>query len=470
MHPTGSFARWRGETVSFLRLSAPLVGAQIAQMANHAIDVLMIGRIGAESLAASVLGVHFFIVFLLMGLGLVGAVSPLAGRALGRLDLRLMRRVVRMGLWMSVLYCIVAGFVIWFASDIFLMLGQDPVLAQRAGDFICWQIPALLFSVSFVALRNFIVLMELTRIVLWISLLATLCNAFANYVLIFGKFGVPALGLTGAALATDLASLVGFAALVGFIVQNARLRRFSVFGRLWRVDFEVLARLFRVGLPIGLTLLAEAATFSVSSIFLGWVGTLQLAAHGVALQLASITFMVPLAFGQAAAARISVARGREDFEAIARIARIALGLATVFMLCAALAFLLFPQFLIGLFLSANDPDTKHVIAFGVSYLIIGAFFQLFDGVQVVAAFLLRGLADTKVPMIISVIGYVGIGTGSGYVLGFVSGLGGVGVWIGLLIGLATVSACLLYRFARRDSLGLTVVLPARGAPEAGQRP
>ncbi len=453
--PAGRLAGlWRGDVLPTLTLGAPIAGAQVAQMAINTTDVLMIGWLGATELAAAVLAFNLFIVIWLFGMGVLQAVIPLAARARGERRARDLRRAVRMGFWFVAFYCVPAWGIMWFTEDLLVALGQEARVSELAGIYARIMMFSMLPSLMTMALRSFITVMERAQIVLWATIVGAVLNALIDYCLIFGNFGFPRLELVGAAIASVATSTLTFVILVGYVLRDRQLRRYAVFGRLWRSDWSKLAEIVRLGWPIAITLLVEVGLFSGTSVLMGWIGTIDLAAHGIATQLGSLTFMVPIGIGQAAMIRIGLAAGRGDRDAVGRAGWTAFGIGLVFMGSCAVAFWLFPQTLVGLFLDFDNPDAAEVLAISVGFVAIAALFQVFDGTQVIGSSLLRGLSDTKVPMVIAVIGYWGIGMGAAYGLGFPLGFGGIGIWWGLAAGLAVVAVVVMWRFALREKIGL----------------
>ncbi|PTW59631.1 MATE family multidrug resistance protein [Breoghania corrubedonensis] len=447
-------AVWIREIRATLVLGLPIAGAQLAQMAINTTDVLMIGHLGTEPLAASVLAFNLYILIWLFGSGLIQAVMPIAARARGEKRMRDVRRSVRMGLWVVIAYSVPAMVLMWQTEAILLWLGQKPEIAHTAGlymHYLQWALPP---SLATMGIRNFVSVMEMTQVLLWTTLAGAAVNAFFDYVLIFGAFGAPRLELAGAGIASTATATATFALILAYTLRHRRLRRFAILGRFWRSDWSVFFQIVKLGWPIGLMILAEVGLFAGSAAMMGWIGTVPLAAHGIALQCSSITFMVPLGFGVAGTIRIGLAHGRGDHDGIARAGWTTLALSVGFMLCAAIVFWTIPEVLIGAFTNDDNPDTPAVIAAGVSFLAVAAVFQIFDGAQVAAGNILRGLSDTRVPMLIAVAGYWGCGMSLAYMLAFWAGWGGVGLWWGLASGLAFVSVAAIWRFAWRERLGL----------------
>lgn len=439
--------RWKDEAGRTLRLAWPLVVAQLAQIALITTDVLMMGWLGPRFLAAGNLATSFFNPLLLFGVGTLTAVVPLVAQAIGARDFRSVRRSVRQGFWVALTIAAVLIPIIWQVRPILVALGQAPDIAALAESYIhaaVWLfIPALLFM----SLRSFLSAHSDTTVILVITVLGIFVNALADYALIFGKFGFPRLELVGAGIATTLVNAVMFVLMLAYVLTHRRYKRYAILKRLWRPDWPRYAEIFKVGAPIGLMILSEVGLFSVSSVMMGWLGTTALAAHAIALQCASITFMVPLGLSQAATVRVGLAYGERSGEAVRKASWMALAMSSLFMAMASVTFLVFPEGLAGLFLHGGESADRATLALAVSYLGVAALFQLVDGAQSVAAGALRGLSDTRVPMFVAIIGYWLVGLPVAYLCGFVLDMSGVGIWLGLAGGLAFVAVVLTIRLA-----------------------
>ncbi|GGB32533.1 putative multidrug resistance protein NorM [Roseibium aquae] len=447
-------ALWRSDIRPTLALGLPLAGAQLAQMAINTTDVLMIGRLGAEELAAAVLAFNVYMLMWFFGMGVIQAVIPLAARARGQRAMRDLRRSVRMGFWVVFLYCFPVWLVMFFTADILKALGQDPAVSDMAGQYMRVLQWTLLPALLVMAVRAFLTVMELAQVVLYATIAGAVVNAILDYLLIFGNFGFPRLELVGAGLASVGSSLATFVLLAFYAGFHRKLKRLAIFGRIWKPDWPVFFQIWRLGWPIAVTIVAEAGLFSASAIMIGWIGTMELAGHGIALQIASLTFMVPVGLSQAAMTRVGLAAGRKDYAAIGRAGWTAFAVTFCFMAVFAVCFWTMPETLVGLYLDFDNPQAETVLAFGASYLIVAALFQLADGAQIIGINNLRGLGDTTVPLFYALFGYWVVGLGLSLGLGFWLGFDGVGVWIGLAGGLATVAILANRRFARRRLLGL----------------
>lgn len=447
---------YRDELRATFRLAWPLILSNLAQIAITTTDVLMLGWLGPEPLAASALAVNLLHIVLYTGIGLGVATAPLIAAALGARvhALHETRRSFRMGLWLVSMYAIAGALVLSQAEELFLLFGQDPTLSTQAGkymDIMIWALwPALLIAVFRTLLTTF----DRTAITLVVTLGGVALNAGLNWLLIFGNLGFPRWELEGSAIASVITNLLMALTLAAVIARAPRFRRMHLFGRLFRPDWSRLKRLWTVGLPIAGTWAFEVSVFSAAVYLMGLIDTVSVAAHVIALQIAALSFMVPMGLAQAVTIRVGLGFGARNEAWIAMAGRVALGLTMAFMSMAALTMWLFPRELAGLFLDDSRPDSGPVLDLAVRFLAIAAIFQLADGAQVIGAAMLRGLQDTRVPMVYAGVGYWLCGLGTGAVLAFGLGWRGTGVWIGLAVGLAIVAALMLFRWSRRGRLGL----------------
>lgn len=447
---------WRTEFGATLRLALPLAATNLLQMLIHAVDVIFIARLGDQPLAASSLGIAVFGLTMWAITGLTGASAPLIAAELGRRGpaVREIRRTVRMALWVSVGFGLV-GMAIGFSGEaILLASGQDSAVSALSGHFLAilsWaMIPMIVASVF----RIFVAALGRPSYATAITLLALGTNIFGNWVLVFGNMGAPALGLKGSALSSLITSLAMIAAYAVVIGRDRRFRRYHIFGRWWRPEWQRLRQILLIGTPIALTVLAEAGLFSGAALLMGRIGAGELAAHTLALNLAALSFQIPFGIAQAATIRVGYHFGAQDRVAAGRAGWAALLVSVLFMGTMAAVMMLAPRTILSLYVDPAAPQNAAMVAFAVQYLLIAAAFQLFDGAQVVAAGALRGLQDTRVPLVIALFGYWAIGFVIAIWLGFSTALQGAGVWIGLAAGLVVVAALLTWRWHRRESLGL----------------
>ena len=435
---------YKDHTRAVLRLGVPLIGGHLAQFAIGLTDTVMLGWYSVEALAAVVLGSTFFFVLFIFGSGFAFAVMPMVAEADAAEDEVTVRRVTRMGMWLSVLFAAAVFPLFWYSQGRLEALGQSPETAEIAQSYLrlvgFGMAPALLVMV----LKSYLAALERTRVVFWVTVVAAVVNAIANYALIFGNWGMPELGAVGAAVASLLVNAVSLIGVVAYAV--IALPQHQLFARLWRPDWEAFWHVFRLGTPIGITSLSEVSLFAASSVMMGWLGTIALAAHGIALQLASVTFMVHLGLSNAATVRAGNAMGRKDAQHLGRGAMVAIVLSMAAAFVAVAMFLMFPEELLSLFLNPNEPERVNILAVGVSLVSMAALFQVVDGAQIMALGVLRGVKDTSAPMVIAAISYWLIGVPCGYVFGFVLGWEGVGVWLGLVVGLTAAAIMLMWRF------------------------
>jgi MATE family multidrug resistance protein len=439
----------RAHAQATLALGLPLVGSHLAQMMLHVTDTVMLGWYGVTELASVVLGASLFFIVFILGAGFAQAVMPMVAQALGREDETQVRRCARMGLWLSILFGAACYPVFWWAERILLALGQAADVSLLAQDYLriagLGMIPALLVM----TLKSYLSALGRTQVVLWITLAAVALNVGLNWILIFGNAGAPELGVRGAAVASVVVQGASFVGLAIYAHLVPELRRFVLFQRFWRPDWQAFGQVFRLGWPIGLTGLAEGSLFKASALMMGWIGTMELAAHGIALEVTALAFMVHLGLSNAATIRIGRAAGMGDSRHLRDAAKVAMGLSFLFGLSMVVLFLTLPAPIVSLFLDRNDPQAEAIIAFGTLLLALSALFQMVDAAQVMALGFLRGIQDTKVPMWLASISYWLVGIPVSYLLAFPFGLGGAGLWLGLTVGLTVAAALLMARFWRR---------------------
>lgn len=437
---------YRRHAIAVLGLGLPLIGSHLAQMALHVTDTIMLGWYSVEALAALVLGTTLFFTLFILGSGFAQAVMPIVAHAVASGNEAEVRRSARMGLWLSIVFGLAVMPFMWWSAALLVAIGQKSEVAALAQDFLriggAGMIPALFVMV----LKSYLAALHRTQVVLWVTLAGVVVNAAVGWVLIFGHFGAPELGVRGAAIASLGTQIGTAAALLVYASQSRPIRHYDLLRRFWRTDPVALRRVWRLGWPIGLTGLAESGLFSAASVMMGWIGTNELAAHGIAMEVAAVTFMVHLGLSNAATIQTGQALGRGDRTALAEGALTAISLSALFGLLAVGVLLTVPQALIGLFLSDNDPERADLIRIGSGLLAMAALFQFFDAAQVMALGLLRGVQDTRVPMVIAAVSYWVVGIPASYVIGIKYGYGGMGIWLGLVIGLVCASGLMMLRF------------------------
>lgn len=438
---------------ALLALGLPLVGSHLAQMLLHVTDTVIVGWYGVTDLAAVVLGSSSFFVVFILGSGFAQAVMPMVAQALGRGDETEVRRAARMGLWLSIAFALLSYPLFWWAGPILLAMGQKPEVAQLGQDFLriagLGMMPALLVMV----LKSYLAALERTQVVLWVTVAAVFFNAFFCYALVFGHWGAPELGVRGAAIASFVVQTLTCVILAVYAAWLRELRRFHLFQRFWRPDWHAMGMVLRLGMPIGLTSLAESGLFQATAVMMGWIGTVELAAHGITLQVAAMTFMVHVGLSNATTVRTGRFAGAAEWDNLREGAKVAIALSMLFGMTTVALFLAIPETIIGLFIDQSGAQAGQIIAFGTMLMALAAAFQMVDAAQVMALGLLRGVHDTRVPMLIAAFSYWVIGMPTSYLLAFKVGLGGAGLWIGLVVGLTLAAIALMARFWLRVPKG-----------------
>jgi MATE family, multidrug efflux pump len=428
-----------------LAIAAPLAGANLAQMAMHVTNAVMVGHLGAVSLAAAGLGAALYATLLMTSQGVLTAVAPLAAHAIGADDHPTAGGVAGAGLIVAALLAapviaILAGFPLLLAA-----LGYDPELVAGIGTYlraISWGAPAFL---GIAVLRFLLVAAFRARIIMVISLGAVPLNAVLNWVLIFGHFGVPGLGIFGSACATAIVQWLTLCCFAGYLMLTPTKIPVAI----GRIVLREIPRILRLGLPIGALRGLEIGLFVTTGILMGLLGADALGAHQLVFNVVGVCFMIPLGLGQAATVRVAFQLGLGAPVAARRAGFVALALGAAFMVGSAALLLAAPQTLIGFYLDLGDTANRGLVEIALRLFFIAALFQVFDGVQVIAVGALRGYADTAVPMLIAAIGYWAIGFAGGCFLAFPLGLGAVGLWSGLALGLAVVAILLTLRLQSR---------------------
>ena len=441
----GHLAVELGET---LKLAVPIALTQLGQIAMMTTDLAFIGRLGGEAVAAASLAQTIFFVSFTFGMGMVAAVAPLAAQAFGARNPRQVRRALRTGLWAALLISLPLMALPMRGEPILLMLGQTPATAHLAQQYLFGLTWSVLPALWFLAIRGFMSAVNRPQPILWITLAAIPANAALVYPLLYGAFGLPRLGLFGVGLATSIVNGGTFLAGLWFAARRRPFRKYHLLGRIWRVDWRLMRQLVVIGAPISISFLLEYGLFGAAGLLMGLIGTTALAAHQIALQVTAILFMVPFGIGMAATVRVGQGLGRHDASAVRRAGLVAtlLGIAVV----AALTLVVIASRLsiAEIFLGEGaDP----AIELTATLLLVGATFFIADGVQTIAAGSLRGMNDTRIPLLFAVISYWLIGFPAACMLGFRTELGAVGVWIGLSCGTATYALLLISRFRTLSS-------------------
>lgn len=447
------FGRYTPHVLATLSLGLPLIGSHLARMAIHVSDTVMLGWYSVDALAALVIATSLIHILFFLGLGYGTGVMGVIATAIARGDETEVRRGARMALWLSCIHSLLCMPIFWFSGPILLALGQSQVVAALAQDFLRIAGWGLLPMLGQLALNSYLAALERTAVAMWVMLAGLPVNILLIWILTFGNLGMPELGVRGAAIASVIVQSACLVLLVLYAHWLPEARKYHLFRNFWRPDWAAMRDVFRIGWPIGLTMVAEGGLFVASNVMMGWIGTQELAAHGIALQITSITFMAHLGLSNAATVRVGQAKGRNDRVGMRDAAVTVIGLSLGFAALAISIYLLFAPQLVGLYLDPVDPQAPVIIALGAMLLMYAALFQLTDAMQVIALGFLRGVHDTRVPMWIAGFSYWGIGMPVAWGLAFPLGLGPAGLWLGLCAGLTVAAVLLMRRFWRGHAQG-----------------
>ncbi len=432
------------EFAETLKLAVPLALTQLAQIAMMTTDLALIGRLGTDAVAAAALGQTVAFMSFVIGMGLVSAVAPLAAQAFGARDPHRLRRSLRVGLWGAFFVGVPITVFQLFGKKVLLALGQTPASAELAGHYLHGMAWGSVPGLSAIAIRGFMGAVNRPEPGLWIMLAAIPLNALTAYALIYGAFGLPRLELFGAGLGTTMVNYAMCIASMIAVHKMRPFRKFRVFGHFFRADWSLLRELVTIGAPISIAFALEYGLFGSAALLMGLISPVAVTAHQIALNVAAVLFMVPFGIGMAATVRVGHAVGRGEPEAMRRAGLAALALGIVFMTVMTAIVLATRDEIAVLFLGTGADQEAYSLS--AALLVVGATFFIADGMQTVAAGSLRGMSDTRIPMLMSAVGYWVIGFAASCLLGFSAGLGAVGVWIGLSLGTAVYATLLVSRF------------------------
>ena len=438
----GAFRPHRVEVSELVRLAGPVVVVQVGIMLMGVVDTIMVGHVSPEALAAVALGNLYFFACAMFGMGILFALDPLVAQALGAGDENAVARSVQRAAAIAVALGVALPLVMTPAGFVFRLLRQPPEVIPIAAGYVYATIPGLVPFFAFIVLRQTLQAMGRIAPIVAAVVAGNLVNWFLNWVLIYGRFGMPELGAVGSGWASTLARW--FMGLMLLWWSWPLVGRWVLPVRPDALRWAPLRALFGLGLPIGAQFALEFGAFATIGVLMGWLGTVAMAGHQVALNLASLTFMVPLGIAQATAVLVARAIGRDDAPSARRAAGAGLGAGAAFMSLMAVLFLVAPGRLAGTY--SSDPD---VLALAAGLIPIAGVFQIFDGLQVVAIGVLRGAGDTRAPMVANVVGFWMLGMPVSLLLGFWLENGPVGLWWGLVAGLAAVALFLLARIRQR---------------------
>jgi MATE family multidrug resistance protein len=428
------------------RLAAPLAIAQLSQMAMGVTDTILLGSLGPDALAAGGLGANLFFVVVTLLQGVLTSVSVSVAHARGARAEDRVPDIYWTGLVLSILLSVPGFALLSFAMPLLNAFGEPTVLAHNVGAYTAvlrWGAPGSLIGIGL--MRSFLPAIGAAKRLLWVSIAGVGVNAFLNYGLIHGAYGLPRLGFLGSAAATTITVWMTAIVLMALLHLRPRFRHFVT---ATRPNVPLMGELFGIGWPVAITYGVESTLFLATGLMVGLLGEAQLAAHQIALNVASVAFMVPLAIGQAANVRVGFWVGAGQPLAARHAGFVALALGVGFMTMSGLVLILAPHAIVGLYLHLDNPANAATVKLATSLLGVAAIFQIVDGMQTVGSGCLRGLKDTRVPMMVAAFGYWGIGFPTGYTLAFHFGLGARGLWWGLAAGLASVALLMTLRFHR----------------------
>lgn len=424
-------------------LALPVVADQIGMMSMSFVDTIMVGQLGPLSLGAVGIASSIYFSYMVFAYGTIAAVGPVVAQAFGAGNRDEIARTVGQGAWLTLGLTAAGLLIAWNLGPILGLLGQQQELIPLSESYARALGFGMLGTLLFAVLRAFLMGLGRTRVTMVVSICASLLNAGLNYVLIYGKLGMPALGVAGSGYATAIVQWFMFGATLYYVLTAAELRDYRFLRRILPFDARYLGHLLRLGAPIGAGNSMEVGLFSLTSLFMGHIGTIALASHQIALNVASLTFMIPLGISTAITTRVGQAIGRGEPRQAELAGWVGIAIAAACMSLTAVLFLTIPGPIIRIY-----TDDAQVLAYAASLLMIAGAFQIFDGIQVAAMGALRGLKDTARPMLVNLVAYWGVGVPTGYSLAFLAGFEGPGLWWGLTAGLAVASVLHSFRFRR----------------------
>ncbi len=436
----------RIELRAIMRLAGPLIASQLAHMLMVLTDTLMMAKISPEALAGGGLGAASYSFVSIFCIGVIAAVGTLVSIRHGAGDIIGAARLTQAGIWLACLMAVVAGLLLWNLKPVLLLFGQTESNVTMAGQFLTILPFALPGYLTFMALRGFTSAIGRAAPVMVISVIGTVANFVLNYALITGMFGLPKMGLVGIGLVTAIVASCMALGLAWHIHRHPAYAAYPLRKGLSRLNGQYLRELWRLGLPIGGTYAVEVGLFAFAALCMGTMGSTQLGAHQIALQIVSVAFMVPAGMSYAITMRIGQHYGARQLLDARLAGRVGIGFGALLMLGFAMVFWLLPNQLVGLFLDHDDPAFAQVIALAVSLLAVAAWFELFDGVQTIAMGCIRGLKDAKTTFLVGLGCYWLIGAPAAWWMAFHLAWGPTGVWWGLALGLACAAVSLTLAF------------------------
>jgi len=422
-------------------LAFPVMLSQLGQVLVGVADSMMVGRLGAEPLAAASLANSIFFVVLMFGIGVSMSITPLVAMADGKNNPKRISRLFNHGFIINMASGTMLFLLIILSSPLLHHLNQPEEVVVLSIPYLVIITFSLLPFMLFQTFKQFAEGLSQTKQAMYITLVCNVINVFLNWVMIYGNLGFPALGLNGAGWATLISRVLMGLFMLYYIIKSKRYIPYTISFRVKKLSFPMITKMLKIGVPTGFQFIFEVGAFSTAAIMMGWIGVTALAAHQIAINLASISYMMASGLSTAAMIRVGNQLGRNDIRTLREAGFTTFIMVAIFMSVTALIFILFREFLPSLYI-----DDMEVIKMSATLLVIAGLFQLSDGIQVVGLGALRGMADVRVPTIVTLVAYWIIGLPLGYVFGFVLGMNEVGIWYGLLIGLTITGVLLLYRF------------------------
>ena len=434
------------EAISYLKLAVPYTITKLSETIITFVDTVMIGLLGSQALAAAALGVVNFYTLLLLSKGILETVSVFAAEAFGAEDTEQVKRITSQGLWLGFAISIPMIFIVWHLDWILLLIGQDESLVLLVKPYlqgVVWSFPA---AMGFVVLEEVGSAINRPQWIAGIVVVGGLLNGVADYLLLFGKLGLPALGLAGIGWATTLGYWFCFIAAAGLFLFHPKFRQYNFFPHLNQFDKALCIEILQLGLPLGLQYGIEMGMFSVTALLMGYLGSTLLAAHEITITTLELSLTVPLGFSYAIAIRVGQSIGEKDFRGVQRAGFISIILGIIVSLLISLVFWLFPAQIASIYLDINNPTNLEEIDAAISLIRIAGIFQLVFGMQMIIMGALVGLKDTLIPTLITLLCYWAIGLGGGYLMAFTLGQEGIGLWWGLTLGMTVAAITLVWRF------------------------
>ncbi|MFN6572761.1 MATE family efflux transporter [Dendronalium sp. ChiSLP03b] len=434
------------EVQACLQLAVPLVIAQILEAGIPLLDGVMMGLLNSQALAAGALGAVTFSTLASVCRSTLSAVGASVANAFGAGKIDRVSRATGQGIWLATLMCLPMMFIIWHFDSVLLLSGQEEsnvLLAKTYLHSIVWGFPAAL---GFCILKEVSSALNRPQFLTVITVAGLLMNAAANYMLMFGNFGLPTLGLAGIGWASTLILWLNFIAAAGWICFDEYFKDYQLNCALHQFDKDMFVDILQTGWFLGLQYGAEVGVFTAIALSIGWFGTETLAAHEIAVETESFVETVSIGISYAITMRVGQLRGQNDLRGVFRAGFVGIALITPFVSIVVLIFWLFPNSIVAMFLDTTDLNNVEILKTAISFLEMAAIAQFFYSIQAIAAGALIGLKDTKVPMLITMFAYWGVGLGGGYLMALTLGWGAIGLWLGLALGLLVGAVLLTWRF------------------------